>query len=506
MNAQILPEWSVTHPVSLPSQTRTNEMITDIGGNVYLSGYIMDTSGTTQAILLKYNTNGAFLWENIYDSTQYFNQVAIDDSNNVYMAGTKYSNGTHLYVTKYDSSGNFQWDRLYQNGPNWNYGYDVTVDDSGYVIIGGITNSSLFTTLKYDWNGNLIWAAFDSTVGGTAFSYLTTDEACNIYYAGRAQDTSFRAKIFKYNSSGIKQWQTSYGGNYSPGLAQPNGITYKDGYVYLATSTTNNNNGQGDYAIVKYDSSGNFKWDAIYSGSSYYDFMEGIDVDSWGNVYATGWILPYSCTGDEFATVKLDSSGTQKWVKTYSSAIVNGSCNTDRPRDITLDSAGYIYVTGESPDSLGVSAFTTIKYDSNGNELWVAKFHNSAISADKAKSISIDPGGNIYVAGASNDMNSAGISTIKYSFHTNISEIENSSLDYIVFPNPFVHSFTISSKSDLMNADLLLYDISGRMIIREKLPAGNTFPIDGKNLEKGLYFYEIRQNNAVLATGKIIAE
>ncbi len=505
INAQILPEWSVSHPVNVSFQTMTNEMVSDLAGNIYISGYISDTSGNSEAILLKYNTDGIFQWENIYDSTHYFNQVALDNDSNVYMVGTKFINGSQIYLVKYDASGIYQWDQLYNIGPS-NYGFDVTVDDSGYVIVGGITNVNLFTTLKYDGNGNLMWEAFDSTVGGLSFSYVTTDEHCNVYYAGRAQDTSYRAKIFKYNSSGNKQWETSYGGNYSTGLAEPKGITYRNGYVYLATGTNNNINAQGDYAIVKYDSTGNFKWDAIYSASTYYDVPEGIDVDNWGNSYVTGWIFPYSCSSDEYATLKLDSTGAQKWVKTYSSTPVNGNCNTDRPRDVTIDSLGYIYITGESPDSLGTSTFTTIKYDSSGNELWVAKFHNSSLYGDYAKSVSVDLAGNIYVAGSSFDAISNSITAIKYSFYTNVPEIDNNSPTYSVSPNPFIDYFNIYSKSSFDNAVLILYDPTGRMILREKLPIGNSFLIQRGNLEKGMYFYELLQGQSITVSGKIIAQ
>ncbi|MBV1874594.1 MAG: SBBP repeat-containing protein [Gammaproteobacteria bacterium] len=45
------------------------------------------------------------------------------------------------------------------------------------------------------------------------------------------------------------------------------------------------------------------------------------------------------------------------------------------------------------------SDFATIKYDSMGNELWLARFNGPANGKDYAKVIAVDNVGNVYVAG-----------------------------------------------------------------------------------------------------------
>jgi hypothetical protein len=69
-----------------------------------------------------------------------------------------------------------------------------------------------------------------------------------------------------------------------------------------------------DYLTIKYDSAGQEQWVASYNGpGNALDFAFAIAVDSSGNVYvterATGSTLPY-----DYATIKYNSTGQEQWV------------------------------------------------------------------------------------------------------------------------------------------------------------------------------------------------
>jgi len=65
---------------------------------------------------------------------------------------------------------------------------------------------------------------------------------------------------------------------------------------------------------------------------------------------------------------------TEAWVARY-----NGPASTpDAAHALALDTSGNVYVTGEST-GLGTGLdFATLKYDSGGNPLWVARYDGPA--------------------------------------------------------------------------------------------------------------------------------
>ena len=114
---------------------------------------------------------------------------------------------------------------------------------------------------------------------------------------------------------------------------------------------------------------------------------------------------------NDYATIKYDTNGNELWVARY-----NGpGKNEDRARSLTLDPSGNVYVTGWS---MGIGTdydYATIKYDTNGNQLWVIRYDGPANGADWAFSPVVDSSGNVYVAGRSDGIGTdRDYATIKY--------------------------------------------------------------------------------------------
>jgi hypothetical protein len=68
---------------------------------------------------------------------------------------------------------------------------------------------------------------------------------------------------------------------------------------------------------------------------------------------------------------------------------------------MALDSSGNIYVTGGSVASGTSDDCVTIKYDTSGNQLWVARYNGPANSIEYTEAIAVDSSGNVYVTGPS---------------------------------------------------------------------------------------------------------
>ena len=165
-----------------------------------------------------------------------------------------------------------------------------------------------------------------------------------------------------------------------------------------------------DYATVKYNSSGQQQWVARYDGpGGYIDEARAIAVDGAGNVYVTG--KSYGSNYSEYATIKYNSAGQQQWVARYTGP---GFLSNGEATAMAIDGSGSVYVTGESYGGGSDNDYATIKYNSVGQQQWVARYNGPANGADKATAIAIDGAGNICVTGYSLGSVGYDYATIKY--------------------------------------------------------------------------------------------
>jgi len=174
-------------------------------------------------------------------------------------------------------------------------------------------------------------------------------------------------------------WIASYDG---PGsyIDQANALTLDaSGNVYV----TGQSFGPGvdfDYATIKYNADGQQQWVARYNGpANGSDYAYAIAVDLSGNVYVTGQSRGAG-SAFNYATVKYDSAGQQQWATRY----VGPGNDFDLAYAIAVDESGNVYVTGQSVGAGTADDYATIKYDSSGQEQWVARYNGPANDNDQA--------------------------------------------------------------------------------------------------------------------------
>jgi uncharacterized delta-60 repeat protein len=214
----------------------------------------------------------------------------------------------------------------------------------------------------------------------------------------------------KYDNSGTQEWVARYNGPANDDDHAYTAIAVDaSGNVYVTGSSIGTTWPDYDYATVKYDSTGQQQWVARYSGpGGDMDLGNAIAVDASGNVYVTGASVG-SGTGFDYATVKYDSSGQEQWVARY-----NGPGNDDdEAYGISVDSSGNVYVTGYSVGSGSGYDYATIKYNASGTEEWVVRYNGPGNGFDLATAIAVDTSGNAYVTGFS-DASGYDYATVKY--------------------------------------------------------------------------------------------
>ena len=169
------------------------------------------------------------------------------------------------------------------------------------------------------------------------------------------------------------------------------GNVYVAGYSY-------NTKAVADAFTIKYYPDGDTAWVRRYDGpESLDDFAFALAVDDSGNVYVTGGSNS-SGTFRDYITIKYLANGDTAWTQRY-----NGTGNqSDTPLALAIDDWGYIYVTGESYDSLTTKDFATIKYYPDGDTAWVRRYNGPENGEDRANAIAVDDSGNVVVTGVVN--------------------------------------------------------------------------------------------------------
>lgn len=213
-------------------------------------------------------------------------------------------------------------------------------------------------------------------------------------------------------SGGVQQaWVVRYDGAQHFADSANDLVIDASGNVYV-TGGSAVSGGPPDYVTIKYNSAGEQQWLADFSGgSNTANFANAIALDDSGNVYVTGIGWGYGNDSD-YATVKYNSSGEQQWVARYDGP----GHSLDTAMAVAVDGGGNVYVTGRSP-GLGTNYdYATVKYNASGQEEWVARYNGPGNGNDLAYAIAVDASGNVYVTGVSfGSGTDDDYATIKYS-------------------------------------------------------------------------------------------
>lgn len=381
-----------------------NAIAVDALGNVLVTGLLRGPTGAGYGTV-KYDPWGNQLWLRLAVAS--FSaapaRLALDGGGNVIVSGTSATSSNDIVTIKYAPDGNPLWTARY-NGLLAGISADdravaVGVDGGGNVVVTG-TSSSDYVTLKYDPAGNQVWVArYNGQSSDDQARALGFDPAGNVYVTGVSSATGNDWATIKYDPSGNQQWVRRFRDLPAFTFDAPTALAVDTGgnvvvagYAAYAEFTGT----RYDFAVVKYNTSGDQLWERTYNGpGDVNDGATAVSLDDQGNVIVSGNSSGEIQTGNSYATVKYDAAGNPLWDARYSGP----GPAPDNAAAIATDRLGNVYVTGSSSGEGTNLDYVTIKYNGRGEVVWLARYNGPGNGAEAPAALAVDSGGNVVVAG-----------------------------------------------------------------------------------------------------------
>jgi hypothetical protein len=333
----------------------------------------------------------------------------------------KFSNA---FVTKLNPSGTALVFSTYLGGvTNTSQGWDVAVDDSNNVYVLGVTtavggtdsfpitagafqtvhsqSSDFFITKLNPTGSEIVYSTFLGGDGsdGIEQAKIEVDLSGNAYIAGKSDSFDFPTTAGAFQTS----------------LSEPD---------FIARDPRFRNR---DTIVAKLNPSGSDLIFSTYLGGNDFDEFRGLAVDISGNVFVSGITQStnFPTTNGAFQTshaggaingfldyfvTKINSTGTELLYSTY----LGGSNVDGRKGGIAIDRSGNAYIVGQTNSQdfpttpgafqtqVGGNAGFVTKLDPTGSNLVYSTFLGGGNGSDKADLIEVDQLDNAIVAGGTN--------------------------------------------------------------------------------------------------------
>ncbi|GEM_PF-2780588 len=494
-------------------------------------------------------------WNYGFDSEQ----IAVDMDGNIFVTGTGvtglfYEKTTNLDIvtSKYDASGNLIWQRSFlKSDHHQDIALALTLDKYGNIYVTGnfsdtVDNSYSFVALKYNSNGDLLWASKkkDAWMPEVYRKGILVDSSQNVYVFCADYNNSY---LIKYNNNGDSLW------TYTSNESNDASMFDNEGSILIS----------GGSKVKKFSKDGVMIWNKTVPHIIY---ESSISKDKNGNYYICGrW-------SDTLYLFKVSQNGDLVWSKNFKKYQISSSYYFYNTQRCLVTKDGNVLLGFETPRNPGGSDIALMKFNPDGNLLWDRKYHVSDTSEQFLTELKEDARGFIYACGYSQrtgipfNLDSNSIAILKYDPYGNLIRvtrkeslptflaipkcftiggndnmyiaIRNQSLtsyDYTIlakysqpydtlfipvpmgyeisqnYPNPF--NLTTNFKFQLpenTHVRLTVYDALGRrvaVLIDADMPADwHTYTWDASGFASGLYFYRFETPKYSVAKKMILVK
>jgi len=341
---------------------------------------------------------------------------AIDNNENLIVVSNTVnsSNNTDVLITKYKPDGVILWQETFNGSANGNdYGVQLKINNANEIFIAATLEESTsldFGILKYSPNGSLIWSnSWNGSANGIDIpADIDIDNSGNTYLVGGSESSNGMSDyaVVKYNSDGVYKWHTTY--DYANLHDAGTSITFNSNNLVVsgasASAPTN-----WDFATLEINKANgtiiNTKR-TVVAGVGL-DNAVAVTSDGNNNTYITGYV---DVNGNRnIQTVKINSNFGLEWVKSFEGGL------EDVAKAIEVDDFGNVYIAGTKENQNGGKDYITIKYDQNGNEIWNREFGSGGSNATAtAEHLAVSNNGDVIITGSLDQNNEKDFATVKY--------------------------------------------------------------------------------------------
>lgn len=525
------PEWVWAVAAGGVNSDYANDIISDAGGNLYVTGSFsgsaafgtitLTSSGGPDVFVAKLDGDGNWLWAVQASSSTMAVEgldIALDVSGQIYVTGTFggtatfggisiTSHGqTDAFVAKLDGDGNWLWAKG-AGGSYMDNGKSIGLDQSGNVYCGG---------------------DFASTATFGSIS-LTSDGGADIFIA-------------KLDSAGNWLWAQQAGGEDTESVenltVSEGGTAYLTGYFYTEAAFGSfilTGYGETDVYVAAINTNGAWQW-ASKAGGASDDMGSDIILDPLGYLCVTGNFGTTAVFGPHVLTSlgnqdlfvgRLNLEGNWVWAKR------GGGTGNESGLDVSLDGNGNICLTGYF-DGTSVIGYTTLNSSGyldiltaaiNSDGIWLWALKAGGANDDYGYGLVAD-GNGIYVTGrfyasaTFSDIN-IGLATGPNIFVAKISPGVGTSDDLAAdtsaspklgdpAPNPFRRGEATRLKVEIGQGDeglLSVFNLRGQLIEKRSLGQGfHEVCFDLCSQPAGIYLCRLKTRTAVLSRKLVLLE
>ena len=398
---------------------------------VVVTGWSVGSDGSRDVVTLAYvRRTGADAWRDRWwgpFGDQEGRAIAIDDSGNVFVAGTDCQTpaDTNFLTIKFARNGTTLWRRVHTN-PGMDAAAALVPDQRGGVFVTGYSNvtgntNADFLTIHYDAAGSERWVSRLNGVGNwnDRPTAMTMNDSGYLYVTGY----SWVGAAHQYDYLTVKLdtlhgdtvWTRYYDGSASvaPKDDRAYAIVLDDSQHVYVTGQAGEQGTWYDGTTVKYTSAGTVVWvNRFDPGNNGTDGATHIGIDAHFNVYCGGWTWDANDWPD-YLVYRINQQGgatSNPWFRTYDGGVED----EDTLTAMVVDRQGNVYASGGSYVYSGDLDMVTFKYDAQGQKLWTASYLNPDQEDDIPNAAAMDEYGDLYLTGTTYDTPNQRYLTIKY--------------------------------------------------------------------------------------------